>query len=61
VLLNLYVSSGRHDNVCMVVETLKRKGLYVGNACSWIIGFSLRITLFYKEISIFLSINELFF
>lgn len=36
MLLNLYVSSGRHDNVCMVVETLKRKGLYIGNACSWI-------------------------
>ncbi|AQK50898.1 pentatricopeptide repeat-containing protein At5g50390, chloroplastic [Zea mays] len=36
VLLNLYVSSGRQDSACKVVETLKRKGLYIGNACSWI-------------------------
>jgi len=36
VLLNLYVSSGRQDDACKVVETLKRKGLYIHNACSWI-------------------------
>lgn len=36
VLLNLYVSSGRQDDACKVIETLKRKGLYVHKACSWI-------------------------
>ena len=36
VLLNLYVSSGRQDDACKVVETLKRKGLYIHNACTWI-------------------------
>ncbi|CAO2186876.1 unnamed protein product [Urochloa humidicola] len=36
VLLNLYISSGRQDDACKVVETLKRKGLCISNACSWI-------------------------
>ncbi|CAD6246591.1 unnamed protein product [Miscanthus lutarioriparius] len=36
VLLNLYVSSGRQDDACKVVQTLKRKGLYIHNASSWI-------------------------
>ncbi|RCV30131.1 hypothetical protein SETIT_6G069400v2 [Setaria italica] len=36
VLLNLYISSGRQDDACKVVETLKRKGLCISNACSWV-------------------------
>ncbi|KAL6658861.1 hypothetical protein ACP70R_002901 [Stipagrostis hirtigluma subsp. patula] len=36
VLLNLYISSGRQDDACKVVEILRRKGLYIGNACSWV-------------------------
>ncbi|CAL4996516.1 unnamed protein product [Urochloa decumbens] len=36
VLLSLYISSGRQDDACKVVETLKRKGLCIGNACSWV-------------------------
>ncbi|KAJ1267189.1 hypothetical protein BS78_07G037300 [Paspalum vaginatum] len=36
VLLNLYVSSGRQDDACKVVETLNRKGLCIHNACSWV-------------------------
>ncbi|OEL18194.1 Pentatricopeptide repeat-containing protein [Dichanthelium oligosanthes] len=36
VLLNLYICSGRQDDACKVVETLKRKGLCISNACSWV-------------------------
>ncbi|KAG2576606.1 pentatricopeptide repeat-containing protein At5g50390, chloroplastic-like [Panicum virgatum] len=36
VLLNLYISSGRQDDACKVVETLKKKGLCISNACSWV-------------------------
>ncbi|KAF8712836.1 hypothetical protein HU200_028609 [Digitaria exilis] len=36
VLLNLYISSGRQDDACKVLETLKRKGLCISNACSWV-------------------------
>ncbi|XP_039852776.1 pentatricopeptide repeat-containing protein At5g50390, chloroplastic-like [Panicum virgatum] len=36
VLLNLYISSGRQDDACKVIETLKKKGLCISNACSWV-------------------------
>ncbi|RLN05297.1 pentatricopeptide repeat-containing protein [Panicum miliaceum] len=36
VLLNLYISSGRQDDACNVVETLKKKGLCISNSCSWV-------------------------
>lgn len=36
VLLNLYISSGRQDDASKVVETLKRKGLHMNAACSWV-------------------------
>ncbi|KAM0828447.1 hypothetical protein ACQ4PT_067545 [Festuca glaucescens] len=36
VLLNLYISSGKHDEALTVVNTLKKAGLYMGAACSWI-------------------------
>ncbi|KAL6857271.1 hypothetical protein ACP4OV_018653 [Aristida adscensionis] len=35
-LLNLYISSGRQGDACKVVETLRRKGKYIGDACSWV-------------------------
>jgi pentatricopeptide repeat protein len=36
VLLNLYITSGREDDAHKVNETLKRKGLYIDAACSWV-------------------------
>jgi tetratricopeptide (TPR) repeat protein len=36
VLLNLYISSGKHDEALTVVNTLKKAGLHMGAACSWI-------------------------
>ncbi|KAL5223045.1 hypothetical protein ABZP36_027758 [Zizania latifolia] len=36
VLLNLYINSGRQTDVSKVVETLKRKGLCIHAASSWI-------------------------
>lgn len=36
VLFNLYISSGRRDDAHKVIETLKRKGLYIDAACSWV-------------------------
>uniref|UniRef100_A0A0A9GFH3 DYW domain-containing protein n=1 Tax=Arundo donax TaxID=35708 RepID=A0A0A9GFH3_ARUDO len=36
ILLNLYMNSGRRDDACRVLDTLKRKGLYVSDACSWV-------------------------
>ncbi|XP_066330494.1 pentatricopeptide repeat-containing protein At5g50390, chloroplastic-like [Miscanthus floridulus] len=49
VLLNLYVSSGRQDDTCKVVQTLKRKGLYIHNACSWITVKKMDHRFFFKD------------
>uniref|UniRef100_J3MQ77 DYW domain-containing protein n=2 Tax=Oryza brachyantha TaxID=4533 RepID=J3MQ77_ORYBR len=36
VLLNLYINSGRQTDASKVIETLRRRGLCIHAACSWI-------------------------
>uniref|UniRef100_A0A0A9EAW2 DYW domain-containing protein n=1 Tax=Arundo donax TaxID=35708 RepID=A0A0A9EAW2_ARUDO len=50
VLLNLYMSSGKQDEACRVLDTLKRKGLYISAACSWVTVKKKDHMFFFKDI-----------